>query len=64
LLKFENGKPTGFEDFLTGFLINNGKNQFGRPAGLAVSKDGALLISDDSNGIIYRVSYKQAALNK
>lgn len=57
LLKFENGNPTGFDDFLTGFLINNGKNQFGRPAGLAITNDGALLISDDSNGIIYRVSY-------
>lgn len=64
LLKFENGNPTGFEDFLTGFLNNNGKNQFGRPAGLAVTNDGALLISDDSNGIIYRVSYAQTAKRK
>ena len=64
LLKFENGKPTGFEDFLTGFLINNGENNFGRPAGLAVANDGSLLVSDDSNGIIYRVSYIQAAKGK
>jgi glucose/arabinose dehydrogenase len=62
VLKFENGNPTGFEDFLTGFLINNDENQFGRPAGLAVMNDGSLLISDDTNGIIYRVSY--AAANK
>jgi glucose/arabinose dehydrogenase len=59
LLKFENGKPTGFEDFLTGFLINNGENQFGRPAGLAVMNDGSLLVSDDVNGVVYRVSYTQ-----
>lgn len=64
LLKFENGKPTGFEDFLTGFLINNGENNFGRPAGLAIANDGSLLVSDDANGIIYRVSYVQAAKGK
>jgi glucose/arabinose dehydrogenase len=64
LLKFENGKPTGFEDFLTGFLIDNGKNHFGRPAGLAVTNDGSLLVSDDSNGVIYRITYAQAASNK
>jgi glucose/arabinose dehydrogenase len=57
LLKFENGTPKSFEDFLTGFLINNGENQFGRPAGLAVMNDGSLLVSDDTNGVIYRVSY-------
>ena len=31
--------------------------QIGRPAGLAVTKDGALLVGDDANGVIYRVSY-------
>jgi len=52
------GRPTGFEDFLTGFLTDNGSAQFGRPAGLALTRDGALLIGDDSNGVIYRVTYK------
>ena len=54
-IRFENGKPQAFEDFLTGFYIGK-RGQFGRPAGLAV-KDGALLISDDENGVIYRVTY-------
>ncbi len=54
---FRNGQPQRFEDFLTGFLIDSNKAQIGRPAGLAVAKDGALLVSDDSNGMIYRVSY-------
>ncbi|MEJ8852693.1 PQQ-dependent sugar dehydrogenase [Variovorax rhizosphaerae] len=31
--------------------------QFGRLAGLAVGADGALLIAEDQNGVIYRVSY-------
>jgi glucose/arabinose dehydrogenase len=62
-IRFENGKPQTFEDFLTGFFV--GKNgQFGRPAGLAVSKDGSLLISDDENGVIYRVAYNAKIASK
>ncbi|MFN8489347.1 MAG: superoxide dismutase family protein [Caldilineaceae bacterium] len=56
-LHFANGKPVSFEDFLTGFLIENGKAQFGRPAGLLVLQDGSLLVTDDSNGVIYRITY-------
>ncbi len=56
-VQFEDGKPGGFEDFLSGFLINDGAAYFGRPAGVAVTRDGALLVSDDVNGVIYRVSY-------
>jgi glucose/arabinose dehydrogenase len=56
-VRFENGRPTRFEDFLSGFLIEDGGAQFGRPAGLAVTRDGALLVSDDTNGMIYRVAY-------
>lgn len=58
-LKFENGKPAGFEDFLTGFLIDNNKSQFGRVVGLTQHTDGSLLITDDNNGVVYRVAYKQ-----
>jgi glucose/arabinose dehydrogenase len=29
----------------------------GRPVGLAVAKDGSLLVSDDVGGVVYRVSY-------
>ena len=56
-IRFQNGKPQAFQDFLTGFLISQDR-QFGRPAGLAVTKEGALLISDDENGMIYRVAYR------
>ena len=55
---FENGKPIGAEDFVTGFLSADGTTRFGRPAGLAVSPSGAVYISDDENGIIYKVSVK------
>lgn len=56
-VRFENGKPVGFEDFITGFLIENGRAQFGRVTGITVAKDGALIFCDDNNGMIYRVSY-------
>jgi hypothetical protein len=36
----------------------------GRPAGLAVAKDGSLLVGDDTNGVIYRVSYAGPAAEK
>lgn len=56
-IKFENGQPTSFEDFMTGFLTDKGKSHFGRPVGLTVTPSGQLLISDDTNGVIYLVSY-------
>ncbi len=58
-VRYENGQPVGFEDFLTGFLIENGQAQFARISGLAIARDGALLVADDENGVIYRVSYSQ-----
>lgn len=52
----EDGKPTGvYEDFMTGFVIDE-KTVWGRPSGIAVTQDGALLVSDDANGRIYRAA--------
>lgn len=51
------GRPEKFEPFLTGFLGGDGATISGRPVGLVVAKDGALLVSDDLNGVVYRVSY-------
>jgi glucose/arabinose dehydrogenase len=53
---FENGEPQGFEPFLSGFLIEGGAATFGRPAGITFAPDGALLVSDDMNGVVYRVA--------
>jgi glucose/arabinose dehydrogenase len=58
MISFSNGQPTGVKDFVTGFLVQDKRGQFGRPVGLAVAKDGALLISDDSGGDVYRVWYQ------
>jgi glucose/arabinose dehydrogenase len=53
-----NGQPTGeYEDFLTGFVIND-RNVWGRPVGVTVAQDGALLLSEDGNGTIWRIAYR------
>ncbi len=55
------GNPVAIEPFVTGFLTRTqggGIGHRGRLAGLAVAQDGALLFTDDENGVIYRVSYE------
>lgn len=57
-VRMKNGNPTGeYEDFMTGFFVDN-DNVWGRPAGVAVTRDGALLVSDDANGTLFRVTRK------
>ncbi len=53
-----NGKPR-MKPFLTGFLQDEKADppMWGRPNDVMVMRDGSLLVSDDQNGIIYRVSY-------
>ena len=54
---FKNGAPTGeYEDFLTGFVVDN-RSVWGRPVGVAVARDGALLVTEDANGTLWRISY-------
>ena len=60
---FVNGKPVnGYENFATGFwngMGNSGQpaKVWGRPVGLAVAKDGSLLIADDVANVVWRVTY-------
>ena len=60
VVPFKDGKPVGYyENFATGFWAS-GENRaevWGRPAALAVAKDGSLLIADDTGGTIWRISY-------
>lgn len=54
---FKDGKATGeFEDFLVGFVTPEG-NVWGRPAGVAVARDGSLMVTDDGSGTVWRVAY-------
>lgn len=55
--KMQNGKPTGaYDDFLTGFVVDD-RGVWGRPVGVAVAHDGALLVAEDGNSTIWRVSH-------
>jgi glucose/arabinose dehydrogenase len=57
---FKDGRPDGsYENFVTGFWVSGRERAevWGRPAAIAVAKDGSLLIADDTGGTIWRVSY-------
>ncbi len=55
------GRAAGIEDFLTGFL--RGTTTSGRPVHAITGPDGALYVSDDANGVVYRVSYTGPRIN-
>ena len=56
-IRLKDGVPTGeYEDFVTGFVVSDSE-VWGRPVGVAVAHDGALLISEDGNGTIWRVTH-------
>lgn len=56
-IRMKDGAPTGeYEDFVTGFVIDN-THAWGRPVGVTVARDGALLITEDVNGTMWRVTY-------
>jgi glucose/arabinose dehydrogenase len=60
-IRMKNGRPVGgYENFLTGFWDGMSKNPpkaWGRPVGLAVAKDGSLLVADDTGQTIWKVTY-------
>ena len=61
---FISGKPTGFPiDVLTGFLSDKGE-AFGRPVGVAIDKQGALLVADDVGNVVWRLTAKKISANK
>jgi glucose/arabinose dehydrogenase/cytochrome c2 len=56
-IKMRNGAPTGeYQDFLTGFIVNDA-GAWGRPVALVVLNDGSALLSDDGQNLVYRISY-------
>jgi len=57
-IPLENGAPVadgGYEDFMTGFVLDD-RQAWGRPVGVAAAADGALLITDDGSGTLWRVT--------
>ena len=57
-VKVDGDKVVSYEPFLTGWLKADGKVT-GRPVDLQWATDGSLLVSDDQEGAIYRISYKK-----
>ncbi|HEY5043191.1 MAG TPA: PQQ-dependent sugar dehydrogenase [Verrucomicrobiae bacterium] len=56
-VRLNHGVPTGeYDDFLTGFVVDN-RSVWGRPVGVAVAHDGALLVTEDGNGTLWRIAY-------
>ena len=56
-----NGRPGPLEDFMTGFIVNDGSGgeaieRWGRPVGVTVAPDGSLLVSDDGSNRIWKIS--------
>jgi glucose/arabinose dehydrogenase len=55
-VRLKNGVPTGeYDDFLTGFVIDDA-SVWGRPVGVAEAHDGALLMTEDGNGTVWRIA--------
>jgi glucose/arabinose dehydrogenase len=55
LVRLEGDRAVSYEPFVSGWL--RGPEAWGRPVDVQVAADGALLVSDDRAGAIYRVSY-------
>jgi glucose/arabinose dehydrogenase len=55
LIDFEDGQPVGARDFVSGWQDANFE-RWGRPAGVVVAPDGSLIVSDDTSGLLYRIS--------
>jgi glucose/arabinose dehydrogenase/cytochrome c2 len=58
-IRLNHGVPTGeYEDFLTGFVADD-RSVWGRPVGVTVAHDGALLVTEDGNNTVWRIAPKR-----
>ena len=55
MVTIENGQATGYETFADGWL--DGERTLGRPVDVLELNDGSMLVSDDFNGLVYRIVY-------
>ena len=58
-MHFENGRPVPtYEDFMTGFMLDPADHAvWGRPVGVTVASDGALMVTDDGSGTVWRIQH-------
>jgi glucose/arabinose dehydrogenase len=59
LVRLEGARAVAYEPFAEGWRV--GPVAWGRPVDLLVARDGALLVSDDRAGAVYRISYASDA---
>jgi glucose/arabinose dehydrogenase/cytochrome c2 len=58
-VRVKDGIPTGeYDDFLTGFVVDF-RSVWGRPVGVTVAHDGALLMTEDGNNTVWRIAYSK-----
>jgi glucose/arabinose dehydrogenase len=58
MIRLENNKVVQYVPFATGWLDNKGKTT-GRPVDIEIAADGAMLVSDDARGAIYRIVFNK-----
>jgi glucose/arabinose dehydrogenase len=59
LVRIKDNKAVGYETFATGWLDDATQTAWGRPVDVLVLADGSMLVSDDTAGVIYRITYKK-----
>lgn len=60
MVSLDGNVASKYEEFATGWLPGTNENEvIGRPVDVIVAADGALLISDDKQGVVYRVTYNK-----
>ena len=62
-IHFDGGKATNIQPFVEGFLMpvkgGSGWARFARPFGLVQMKDGSVILGDEQNGVLYRITYSR-----
>ena len=58
-VKIEDGRAVSYDPFVYGWLNEEEQEAFGRPVDVLIAPDGAMLVSDDKAGVIYRITYNQ-----
>ena len=58
-VRVENNVAVSYETFAEGWLLEDGRRRFGRPADVRVLADGSMLVSDDMAHVLYRITYNK-----
>lgn len=56
-VRVQNGRPVSYENFVTGWLLDDKKTNWGRPVMPITAPDGSLLVTDDGADAVFKISY-------